>query len=251
MLTAQLAAEKLPLPTCVVGQTGTLTRMDHNCGRFDRVATAELSAIAAHYGVGFKEHNGDYLSAATCRVHPDLGVTGMNVAPEFGLVETDALLALADLEAKLVRKGWLEASAASNLRELFLQRSFADTPWKKWVTPEIKKLPVEAVQADTSLRLVIARVCGHYTYDMPEVLAARRRLYENVNRFELVEDAEAFVVGRVRTPSSSTSATSGSKALTRCSPAAGAVAPSPLRERVGVRVSASQNSHRHQSAHRA
>lgn len=201
-LTERTREVGLPLPTCVVGQTGTLCKLDHNVGHFNATGTAELVKIAAKYGVGFKEHNGDYLSAATCRIHPELGVTGMNVAPEFGLVETDALLTLADLEQKLVGEGWLKETESSRLRSLILEKSFADTPWKKWMTDEIKKLPTEKIQMDAALRLLIARVCGHYTYDEPAVKAARLRLYANIDRHRLIEPpdncAEVFVVHRVQ-----------------------------------------------------
>ena len=196
-LTAMLSERKLPLPTCVVGQTGTLTRVDCNVGRFDLHTVKELVTIAAQFGVGLKEHNGDYLSAATCRVHPNLGVAGMNVAPEFGLVETDALLALADLEAKLGREGWLE-SELSHFRALLTERSFAMAPWTKWMTDEVKRLPRSQVEADGAMRLLIARVCGHYTYDDPAVKAARQTLYRDLNLFALVEDAERVVVEQVR-----------------------------------------------------
>ena len=101
-LDAALQAEGLPLPTCIVGQTGTLTRMDRNAGHFDREQAAALSAAAAKHGIGLKEHNGDYLSAPTCRIHPELGISAMNVAPEFGLKETEAILHLAELEQKLI-----------------------------------------------------------------------------------------------------------------------------------------------------
>ena len=201
-LTERIKAVGLPLPTCVVGQTGTLCKVDHNVGHFNATSTAELVKMAAKYGVGFKEHNGDYLSAATCRIHPKLGVTGMNVAPEFGLVETDALLTLADLEQKLVGEGWLKETESSRLRSLVLEKSFADTPWKKWMTDDVQKLPAEKIQADAALRLLIARVCGHYTYDDPAVKAARLRLYANLDQHRLIEppdkSADAFVVRRVQ-----------------------------------------------------
>ncbi len=203
-LTAKLDAAYLPLPTCVVGQTGTLCKVDHNVGHFDRHSTAELVKVAAKYGVGFKEHNGDYLSAATCRIHPELGVTGMNVAPEFGLVETDALLALADLESKLVMEGWLEAAASSHLRALFLEKTFATSPWKKWMTDDIKKIPAEQLAGNAAVRLLIARVCGHYTYDDPTVKAARTTLYANLDRHGMIDGqegvgaSEKFVIGKVR-----------------------------------------------------
>ncbi len=193
-----LESQGLPLPSCVVGQTGTLARIDRNVGHFDRAKAQELAGIAMKYGVGFKEHNADYLSAASCRVHPDLGITGMNVAPEFGLLETDACLALGDEECKLVREGWLEEKKASGLRELLLELTFSNSPWQKWMTDEIKELDEKAIAADSALRLLIARVCGHYVYDMDEVRVARARLYDNVQSFELVPNAERFVVERVR-----------------------------------------------------
>ncbi len=198
-LTDRLNAEGLPLPTCVVGQTGTLCRIDRNCGTFDREGTARLAQIAAQCGVGLKEHNGDYLSAASCRVHPELGVTGMNVAPEFGLVETDACLGLADLEEKLVREGLVADEESSRLRALFLARTFDQSPWPKWMLDDVKKLPRAAVEQNETLRLLIARVCGHYVYDDPEVKAARERMYKNLDRFEMIDGgAKNRIVARVR-----------------------------------------------------
>jgi tagatose-1,6-bisphosphate aldolase non-catalytic subunit AgaZ/GatZ len=197
-VTAGLARAALPAPTCIVGQTGTLTRMDRNVGRFDREQTARLAAVAARFGVGLKEHNGDYLSAASCRVHPELGVTGMNVAPEFGLVETDALLALVELEGKLAREGWIEGSRLSGLAEGLRELAFAKAPWDKWLTPELKARPRAELEKDEAVRLRITRVCGHYLFADPAIRAARERLYENVERFELTERGpEAFVAGRI------------------------------------------------------
>ena len=123
----------------------------------------------------------------------------MNVAPEFGLVETDACLTLADLEMKLVGEGWLAKRDASHLREQLLERTFTNSPWMKWTTDEIRRLPRKHVAEDQFLRLLIARVCGHYIYNDPDLKVARSRLYENVDRFDLAEEgAEQFVIDRVR-----------------------------------------------------
>jgi len=197
-LVDKLRAKNLPLPTCVVAQTGTLARIDRNVGSFNKKQVEELIKIAAKYGVGLKEHNGDYLSAASCRVHPKIGITGMNVAPEFGLIETDACLYLESLEQKLVREGWIETAQASGLRELFIQRTFTESPWKKWMTEQFKELAVTTIESDSAIRLLIARVCGHYVYDTAEVILAREKLYHNINRFELVDDAYKFIIDRVR-----------------------------------------------------
>jgi len=197
-LTARLKADDLPAPTTIVGQTGTLCKVDHNVGHFSQDQTRRLVKIAADCGIGFKEHNGDYLSAATCRIHPELGVSGMNVAPEFGLVETDACLHLAALEAKLVGEGWVAEDQASGFKELIRERTFADSPWGKWMTDEIKALPAERIEADDALRLLISRVCGHYVYPMPAVAQARKTLFANIDRHKLVDSAEQFVTSRVR-----------------------------------------------------
>ena len=197
-LTARLRDENLPVPTCVVAQTGTLAKIDRNVGQFDRQQAEKLVQIAAKYGIGLKEHNGDYLSAVSCRAHPDIGIMAMNVAPEFGLVETDACLHLADLEQKLVREGWIKKQDVSNLRLLLLELTWKNSPWKKWMTGDIKQLGHEKIESDRFLRTLIARVCGHYVYDAPEISEARRILYDNINNFKLADDAERFVIDAVR-----------------------------------------------------
>jgi hypothetical protein len=154
--------------------------------------------VAARFGVGLKEHNGDYLSAASCRLHPELGVTGMNVAPEFGLVETDALLALAGLEEKLGREGWLEEAQLSGLAVVLRELTFARAPWDKWLTQEMKARTRQELERDETARLLIARVCGHYLFADPAVREARARLFSNIEGFELTDAGPAaFVQGRI------------------------------------------------------
>lgn len=86
------------------GQTGTLTRLTSNVGSYDRATAGTLSRIVEKYGTGLKEHNGDYLSNEILLEHPIIGVTAMNVAPEFGLVETEALLNCARRKRNLPRR---------------------------------------------------------------------------------------------------------------------------------------------------
>ena len=196
-LTGRLSESDLPNPACVVGQTGTLTRLNRNVGRFDRRQTETLAEIAAAYNIGFKEHNGDYLGAADCSIHPEIGVAGVNVAPEFGLVETDGYLFLADLENKAVEQGLITTGESSGLKNLLIEKTFKISPWRKWLTHDLKELPAAEVEGDGSLRLLIARVCGHYVYDDPQVAAARDQLFKNSRRFNLVEDPEQFVIEKL------------------------------------------------------
>ncbi len=73
--------------------------MNTNVGSFDPETARILAAEARAVGVGFKEHNADYLSDEILQMHPELGITAANVAPEFGAAETKAYLELADYEA--------------------------------------------------------------------------------------------------------------------------------------------------------
>ena len=66
------------------------------------------------------------------------------------------------------------------------------------MTSDIKNLGEEEVRNDRFLRLLIARVCGHYVYDLPEVRKAIRKLLKNINTFNVVGlDADEFVVGKI------------------------------------------------------
>ena len=115
-LNTRLNSEGLPQPLFIVGQTGTLTRLTKNVGHFNDTQSAELSAISSRYGVGLKEHNGDYLPDEILLKHPGLGITAMNVAPAYGTIETRAYLKLAEVEKDLAAKGFIKS--ASDLKTI-------------------------------------------------------------------------------------------------------------------------------------
>jgi tagatose-1,6-bisphosphate aldolase non-catalytic subunit AgaZ/GatZ len=173
----ELSKEKLPRPTCVVGQTGTLTKMDRNVGRFDIESTRRLIEIASRYGLFFKEHNADYLPYGACVEHPRVGLAAANVAPEFGLVETDALLRYAELESRLLTEG-----RPSRLEEALARLTFETAPWVKWLTDDLKAKGREELERSEPARRQISRVTGHYVFPKPAVRAARASLARNLAR---------------------------------------------------------------------
>ena len=80
-LKVELGDRGLPMPTFIVGQTGTLTRLTEQVGHYDFDNAVSLAKMAASYGVGLKEHNCDYLDDSTMLIHAPAGVTASNVAP--------------------------------------------------------------------------------------------------------------------------------------------------------------------------
>jgi tagatose-1,6-bisphosphate aldolase non-catalytic subunit AgaZ/GatZ len=148
---------KIPQPTFVVIQCGTRVMEMRNVGSFDspiRVANeipAEIQLpkmieICNQYGIFMKEHNTDYLSDEGLQWHPRLGIHAANVAPEFGVAETNALVNV------------LESNGLAQLAERFLKIAYDSNKWDKWMLPN-----TTATDRDRSL------IAGHYVFSTPEV----------------------------------------------------------------------------------
>jgi len=146
----------IPQPSFVVIQTGTRVMETRNVGSFDtplRVANelpAEIQVpkmieICNRYGIMMKEHNTDYLSDEALQWHPRLGIHAANVAPEFGVAETLALLDV------------LEKNNLQGLADDFLKLSYDSKKWEKWMLDE-----TTASDRDRSI------ISGHYVFSKPE-----------------------------------------------------------------------------------
>ena len=185
-LVAKLDEKGIKAPEFVVGQTGTLTRLTENVGNFNRENAALLSANAAKHGVGVKEHNGDYLSDKILLEHPVLDITAMNVAPEFGTVETRAYLELAKVEKRTV-----DAGRCSNVEEEMAKDAVKSERWRKWMVGDAASASVEKVLEDKELTAQITDICGHYTYETPAVKAELEKMLANLR--EAGVDGEGYV----------------------------------------------------------
>ena len=146
----------LPPPTFVVIQCGTRVMETRNVGSFDspiRVADEipteiqlpKMIEICNRYGIFMKEHNTDYLSDDALQWHPRLGIHAANIAPEFGVAETRALLTV------------LEKNGLQDLAERFLQIAYNSNKWEKWMLKD-----TQATDRDRSI------IAGHYVFAKPE-----------------------------------------------------------------------------------
>jgi len=134
-----------------------------NVGSFDspvRVADeipAEIQVpkmieICARYGVLMKEHNTDYLSNDALQWHPRLGIHSANVAPEFGVTETSAIVSI------------LENNGMAQLAQRVLRLAYDSHKWEKWMLKDTK-----ATDRDRSI------IAGHYVFSKPEFLEIKVR----------------------------------------------------------------------------
>jgi len=193
-LTEELKNKDLPLPCFIVGQTGTLTRLTENVGKFDAITSKKLADTAKKYGVGLKEHNGDYLDDAILLKHPTLGITAMNVAPEYGTVETQAYLKLIVVENELYDDGLI--SEKSNLEKVIKEESVKSGRWKKWMVEGKDKLSFEDVLKDEELTYLITEISGHYTFNNDLVKSEIQNLFDNLNKADI--DGEKYVIDKIK-----------------------------------------------------
>jgi len=175
---------KLPLPVFYVLQTGTKVQELRNVGSFDSkfpvrgmlppsVQLPEIIRMCERNGVFLKEHNADYLSQRALDWHRRFGIHATNVAPEFGTVETKAML---DLAKSIGDSGFID---------YFSNLVLEGGKWRKWMVPDSHATETEKV--------IIA---GHYHFAEFEFLEQKERLVTHLNKRGL--DFNAFVLGRTR-----------------------------------------------------
>ncbi|TDC00954.1 tagatose-6-phosphate kinase [Micromonospora fluostatini] len=181
---AALARHGLPRPTFVVAQTATKVVETDNVGAFSAAPSAvtytvsALAGLTADRGIALKAHNCDYLTGAEVRALSGAGVDALNVAPEFGVVETRAFLRL------------LDRLGLTAQRDAFLAEAYASGLWRKWMAPD-------TAATDTD-RAVIA---GHYVYgsatfaEIKEV-AAKAAIREGIDVDTYLRDAVAEAIER-------------------------------------------------------
>ncbi|WP_112134350.1 hypothetical protein [Glycomyces dulcitolivorans] len=144
---ARLRGAGLPDPVFIVVQTGTKVLETVNVGALGIAPFAvsstvrELAAVTRRHGVALKAHNCDYLTREQLGHLERAGVDALNVAPEFGVVESRAL-------AALLRELGLNVQL-----ERFLALSYESRSWEKWMRPGTR-----ATDTDRAL------ISGHYVF---------------------------------------------------------------------------------------
>jgi len=147
---------KIEMPTFVVVQSGTLVKEMTNVGTFDlpfrienqlpaEISVPQMIKICDKYKVMMKAHNCDYLSNTALQYHPRLGIHAVNIAPEFGVIESKSFSQI------------MKHHNLTNLLDRFLDLSYESNKWNKWM----KKNSL-ATNKEKSL------ISGHYIFSTEE-----------------------------------------------------------------------------------
>lgn len=119
----------------LVIQSGTSLKNNINTGEYDPKRLSDMVEVATSWNLLSKEHNGDYLSPALIHEKMRLGLDSINIAPEFGLLET---------------LSYLHSGIDINR---FWKICYDSGRWKKWVNSGFD--PVAQKEE-------LIKVCGHY-----------------------------------------------------------------------------------------
>ena len=110
-----------------------------NTGNYDAGRLKEFIQICKYWKVLSKEHNGDYLSKEEYEERFDLGLDSINIAPEFGQLETMCYLQ----HMNIMGYGMEE----------YFKICYDSKRWEKWVSDDF-------VPEDNKEELI--KICGHY-----------------------------------------------------------------------------------------
>jgi len=145
----------------LVIQSGTSLKGTNQTGHYDSKRLKEMIDVCKQFNILSKEHNGDYIPVSIIEEKFDLGLDAINIAPEFGLIETQTYI------DEIKRKNnWIE-----NLN-IFWKICFDSKKWEKWVDKDFN--PYNN-QTD------IIKICGHYVLSYPEFLSEIKSQFPNID----------------------------------------------------------------------
>jgi len=128
----------------LVIQSGTSLKGTNQTGNYDSNRLKEMIKVAKRHGLISKEHNGDYIPVETIKEKFDLGLDCINIAPEFGLIETQT---------------YLDEIKDSKIFDRFWQICYDSKKWVKWVNPGFD--PYYNKEQ-------LVKISGHYVLSYPE-----------------------------------------------------------------------------------
>jgi hypothetical protein len=117
-----------------------------------------MIAIAKKYNLLSKEHNGDYIPVSIIKEKFNLGLDSINIAPEFGLIETQT---------------YINEIGNSDLFDRYWQICYDSKKWVKWVNSEF----------DPYInKKELVKICGHYVLSYPEFILNIKSQFPDIDK---------------------------------------------------------------------
>jgi hypothetical protein len=156
-LKSQLTPEVFNQIKYLVIQSGTSLKGTNQTGAYDSSRLKEMIDVCKRHNLISKEHNGDYIPVSTIKEKFELGLDSINIAPEFGLIETLT---------------YLNEITDSDTFEKYFQICYDSKKWVKWVNEDFDP---------HSNKEELIKICGHY------VLSNHHFLYDIKSKFPNID----------------------------------------------------------------
>ncbi|MBN09296.1 MAG: hypothetical protein CMC79_02850 [Flavobacteriaceae bacterium] len=154
----------------LVIQSGTSLSIDKNTGVYDKKRLKRMIELSKKHNLISKEHNGDYISENIILEKMNEGLDSINIAPEFGLIETQT---------------YLDNIQDKKTFDLFWKICFESNKWIKWVPKNFNPLKEKET---------LIKISAHYIFSnsffikeiknkLPEIdIEIRKNIYRKLNK---------------------------------------------------------------------
>jgi hypothetical protein len=137
----------------LVIQSGTSLKGNTQTGQYDKGRLVEMVALGERNDLITKEHNGDYIPVSVIKEKFTLGLDSINIAPEFGLLETQTYI---DNRIDI---------------DKFWKICYDSKRWEKWVDNNFNPF----IQKEE-----LIKICGHYVLSTPEFLNIKPNIDDTI-----------------------------------------------------------------------
>lgn len=134
----------------LVIQSGTSLKANTNTGEYSKDRLQKMLQVASKWNLLSKEHNGDYIPVTLIKEKMQLGLDSINIAPEFGLIETQT---------------YLDKIRNEELLNEFWKICYDSNRWVKWVDSNFDPL---------TQKKELIKICGHYVLSTPEFIKFKK-----------------------------------------------------------------------------
>jgi len=151
-LKTNLAPEVFAKIKYLVIQSGTSLKGNTQTGAYDSKRLLDMIAVAKKHNLISKEHNGDYIPVNIIHEKFNLGLDSINIAPEFGLIETQTYLDQMQEDSEEFQNFW--------------QLCYDSYKWVKWVDSSFDPI---------ANKKELIQICGHYVLSSPTFVAIKQK----------------------------------------------------------------------------
>jgi len=135
----------------LVIQSGTSLKGTNQTGNYDTVRLNEMIEVCNRHNLISKEHNGDYIPVSIIKEKFDLGLNSINIAPEFGLIETQT---------------YLDNIKDDDMFNEYWKICYESRKWQKWVDKDFDPI---------ANKKELIKICGHYVLSANEFLDIKKK----------------------------------------------------------------------------